>query len=98
MKDRVMHAFMTSGDLTLMAADSTADVPVMGDNVSISIDCGNMEEIQRLFKVLSEGGKVIMPLADTFWDAHFGMLVDKYGLRWIRHRKGNDFLQPHGVP
>jgi PhnB protein len=24
-----------------------------------------------------------MPLSDTFWGAHFGMLKDKYGFHWM---------------
>jgi len=30
-----------------------------------------------------DGGKVTMPLADAFWGARFGMLVDKFGLHWM---------------
>jgi PhnB protein len=24
-----------------------------------------------------------MPLSDAFWGAYFGMLEDKYGIRWM---------------
>lgn len=32
---------------------------------------------------MSEGGKVSMPLQDTFWEARFGMLQDKFGVNWM---------------
>ena len=35
------------------------------------------------FKGLSEGAQVTMPLADTFWNAYFGMLTDQFGVQWM---------------
>jgi PhnB protein len=32
---------------------------------------------------MSDGGKVTMPLQDTFWGATFGMLTDQYGVNWM---------------
>ncbi|RYZ46115.1 MAG: VOC family protein, partial [Sphingobacteriales bacterium] len=29
------------------------------------------------------GGKVEMPLDDTFWGAYFGSFADKYGTLWM---------------
>ena len=31
----------------------------------------------------SAGGNVTMPLADAFWGAYFGMLIDKFGINWM---------------
>jgi len=28
-------------------------------------------------------GKIIMPVADTFWNAYFGNFVDKFGVNWM---------------
>jgi len=54
-----------------------------GDNFSISVSAESREEADRLFNGLSEGGKMEMPLADAFWGAYFGMLQDKFGVRWM---------------
>jgi PhnB protein len=32
---------------------------------------------------MSRGGKITMPLEDTFWGARFGMLTDKFGVNWM---------------
>lgn len=82
-KDNIMHACLTNGDFTLMASDNPMGAPVMGDNISINIQCETIPQTQELFKALSEGGEVTMPLANTFWGAYFGMLVDKYGFHWM---------------
>jgi PhnB protein len=82
-KDKIMHACLTKDDFMLMASDNPMGPQVVGDNISISIHCKTIPQTQKLFKALGEGGKITMPLADTFWGAHFGMLVDKYGFHWM---------------
>jgi PhnB protein len=54
-----------------------------GNNVWININCESDEEIERFFKALGAGGMVIMPLADQFWGAKFGMLKDRYDIHWM---------------
>lgn len=83
--DRIMHAKINKGATTLlMASDSMPGMHVQtGFNFSISIDCESGPEIDALFAALGEGGKVSMPLADMFWGARFGMLIDKFGIQWM---------------
>ena len=84
MKDRTMHASLKKGDVVIMASDTMPGIPfAMGNNVWININCESDEEIERLFKALGEGGTAIMPLADQFWGAKFGMLKDRYGMHWM---------------
>jgi PhnB protein len=83
-KDRTLHARLASGSAVLMASDSQPGQPVQqGDNVSISIQGESREEIESIFAALSKDGKVTMPLQDTFWGAHFGMLTDRFGINWM---------------
>src|SRR5215472_1586672 len=59
--DRVLHARLTSGPVVLMASDTFPGLPVQaGNNFKISIDCESLEEIERLFSALGEGGSVKM--------------------------------------
>lgn len=83
-KDLIMHATLRAGNVVIMGADTTPEKRVSnGTNVHISFDCESMDEIQKVFSALSQGGKITMPLQDTFWGAHFGMLTDKYGHEWM---------------
>lgn len=82
-KNKVMHACLTSGDLMLMASDDPMGEPVIGSNVSISIQPKDISETDKLFKALSTGGEATMEPHDTFWGAYFGMLKDKYGIHWM---------------
>lgn len=82
-KDKIMHACLTEGTFSLMASDNPVSAPVTGDNIHLSIECDTIPEIQKLFKALGDEGVIKMPLEDTFWGAHFGMLVDKFGTHWM---------------
>ena len=83
-KNRVMHARLRIGDEVLMISDTMPGHPlVVGGNVHISLDFSDVEDMTKKFDALSRGGKVTMPLQDTFWGAKFGMLTDAYGINWM---------------
>jgi PhnB protein len=86
-KDKIMHiALPIGGDNVLMATDaleSMGQTLSEGNNFSISISAESRDEADALFNGLAEDGKVEMPLADAFWGAYFGMLQDKFGIRWM---------------
>jgi PhnB protein len=85
-KRRVMHVTLPiSAETRLMASDSNSNAGdvLFGNNFSVSIDCSGREEADRFYKALAAGGKEVMPMADTFWGAYFGMLTDKFGINWM---------------
>ena len=84
-KQRVMHVSYPIGDGSLMGSDTLSSMPkvTQGNNFSISINAHSKEEADTLFNGLSAGGKVTMPVADTFWGAYFGMFTDKFGVNWM---------------
>ena len=86
-KEKVMHIALPIGDgNVLMASDvseSFGQAKAEGNNIQISINAESKEEADRLFNGLSEGGKIVMPLADAFWGAYFGMFEDKFGIQWL---------------
>jgi PhnB protein len=84
MKDRVLHARLRIGEGVLMLSDTQPGRPVRpGDHAHVSLDYTDAQEMQRAFDALAQGGKVTMPLGDTFWGAKFGMLTDAFGISWM---------------
>jgi PhnB protein len=65
------------------APDSMGFKMVAGNNMFISLEPDTRAETDRLFKALSEGGKVEMPLQEMFWGGYFGSLVDQFGTQWM---------------
>jgi PhnB protein len=61
----------------------------LGNNIQITINPESKEEGERIFNGLSAGGKVEMPLQDTFWGAYFGMLTDRFGVKWMVNYSNN---------
>ena len=41
------------------------------------------DEADRLFKGLSKGGSVEVPMDDSPWGNYFGMFRDRFGIEWI---------------
>jgi len=86
-KNLVMHVSLPIlGGLQLMGSDVPESMGMKvrkGNNVSISLHPDTKEEADRLFKALSKGGKVEMPMADAFWGDYFGACTDKFGINWM---------------
>jgi len=86
-KDKIMHVSLPVGkNNMLMATDALASMGqklTMGNNFSLSIEADSREEADRLFTGLSQGGKSVMAMADTFWGAYFGMVTDRFGIQWM---------------
>ena len=87
MKDQIMHISLPiSKETSIMGSDAGGEWSgkvTMGNNFSISINTDSKDEADRLFNGLAEGGKITMPLANTFWESYFGMLTDKFGINWM---------------
>ncbi len=50
-------------------------------SMSLFVDCGELE-IDTLFVRLSEGGHVLMPLAEYPFSRRFGWVSDMFGVSW----------------
>lgn len=50
--------------------------------ISFHVKCKNKEEVDAIWKKLSDGGTVLMELGQYPWSEKYGWLNDKYGLSW----------------
>ena len=85
-KNGVLHVSYDIGGTALMGSDVPSDFgpPVeVGNNFAISYQAESREQTERLFNRMSEGGRVTMPLGDTFWGDYFGACTDRYGINWM---------------
>lgn len=84
--NHLMHISLPIGRGTsVMGSDRPAmyGEAVHGNAYHISVDADSLDEAKHIFNGLSAGGQVMMPFEKAFWGAHFGMLVDKYGIQWM---------------
>lgn len=81
---RIMHVCLQVGEQQLMGSDSLPTHPGDGfQGFSISLNVDSIDEAERLFGALAQGGSIQMPLAETFWAKRFGMLTDRFGVSWM---------------
>jgi PhnB protein len=82
-ENKIMHCSFLIGSTLIMASDGCDTGKPNFDGFSLSISLPNEKEVDRAFAALSEGGKVDMPLAKTFWSPRFGMVTDRFGIGWM---------------
>lgn len=80
---KILHGQIQIGDQVVMASDAPPGRYERPKGVSISLAPDTIEEAERVFAALADGGEVQMPLQQTFWAARFGMLVDRFGIPWM---------------
>ena len=81
--DRVMHAQLKKGDISIMFSDTfPGKSVVIGSNISLTLEPESDEEIQNLYNVLSKNGKALNELEDTFWGAKYARVQDQFGTIW----------------
>jgi len=84
-RNKVMHATFKGPGFEFMAADGPEGKTLEPEagNISLSLATSDDAEGDRVFKALSEGGQIMMPLAEAFWGGKFGMLTDRFGTEWM---------------
>lgn len=83
-KNKVIHCALKVGDTMLMVSDSMpGSAEPRGDIVHICLQFTDQSDMAQRFDALAAGGKVDMPLQDTFWNAHYGQVTDKFGIQWM---------------
>ena len=81
----VMHSQLEAPNgMTLMASDTPSSMEHQpGSSISISLSGDDEAELRGYFERLSDGAEVFMPLDKAPWGDFFGMLTDRFGVRWM---------------
>lgn len=82
-ENKIMHATFRIGESTLLASDGECTGKPVFQGISLAIETPNIAEAERVFAALSDGGRVNMPLAETFFSSRFGMVADRFGVPWM---------------
>ena len=82
-RNKIIHARIDFGGQFLLGADTPGEryhTP-QGFNVMAAVE--QPAEAERIFSTLAQGGKVTMPVQETFWAHRFGMCTDRFGTPWM---------------
>jgi PhnB protein len=74
---------MNLGGTELLGADIPAErfQPIRSAYLSLTV--GSIDEAERIYGLLSDGGQIFMPMEETFFANRFAMLRDKFGTSWM---------------
>jgi PhnB protein len=82
--DKIMHAQLEADGVMFMAADTPNSMEYQpGTNFNMSLSGEDEAVLRGYFEKLQDGGSVIMPLEKAPWGDTFGMLMDRFGVRWL---------------
>lgn len=80
-KDAILHARITIGGVELMAADIPNAEPMRSAYLTLRVESDR--EAERVFAALADGGKILMPMEETFFASRFGQVRDRFGINWM---------------
>lgn len=81
LEGKVLHARVEIGSMVLMGADVSRAEPMRSAYLTLSLD--GVEEAERIYAALVEGGEVFVPLQETPFARRFAMLRDRFGASWM---------------
>jgi|SRR6478609_181354 len=84
--NKIMHIALPIGPNVLIGNDVPEFMGRVNENENrskIAINTETREEADKIFKGLSAGGSVEVPMDDSPWGSYFGMFRDKYGIEWM---------------
>lgn len=80
-KNAILHARITIGETELLGADIPNSQPMRSAYLSLIV--GSIDEAERIYAALSDGGQIFMPMQETFFAFRFAQLRDKFGTSWM---------------
>ncbi|SMO93816.1 VOC family protein [Gracilimonas mengyeensis] len=85
--DKIMHIALPFGDANmLMATDALESMNQkvkQGNNIYLCISADSKQQADDFFAGLATGGDVELDMHEAFWGDYFGMLKDKFGIKWM---------------
>lgn len=84
-EDKIMHVSLPISKETILMGSDNAELfqqNVSLTNFSLSVNTDQKEEADRLFQGLAVGGKIKLPMNNTFWGSYYGIVTDKFGINW----------------
>jgi PhnB protein len=92
--EKIMHIALPIGKHSLLMGSDTPEQlgqhNEMETRSKIIISAESKQEADTIFKGLSQGGQIEMPIEDSPWGSYFGMFRDKFGIEWMVDFDPND--------
>ena len=87
-EDLIFHATFRIAGTQFMASDvgaayaETATAPVSFAGFALALQLDSIQRARPIFAALSEGGLIVIPLAESAFTGWYGLVVDRFGVSW----------------
>ena len=78
----IAQATLRSDTMILTGWDNKDADVIQRTPVTLSLMCSGMDEINRFFNALANGGQITERVETMVWGGTFGRLTDKFGISW----------------
>jgi len=82
-RQKVLHGRINLNGQVIMASDCPPGHYQEPQGFRVTLNTSEPAEAERVYAALADGGKVSMPIAETFWAKRFGMVTDRFGTPWM---------------
>jgi PhnB protein len=85
-ENKIMHAEVSIGEGRLLLTDGPDGHEPGKANfhgVSLTLSVNTASEATRYFNGLAKDGQIQMPIGKTFFSPMFGMVSDRFGVKWM---------------
>ncbi|RKR84874.1 PhnB protein [Mucilaginibacter gracilis] len=84
---QIMHASLQINAQTIIMGNDNVETyqkanGTVINNFFIYIATQSQAQAYGIFNQLATHGQIIMPMAQTFWTNHYGIVTDKFGINW----------------
>jgi PhnB protein len=79
----ILFARMEIGETLLLGNDVPPERFQPMRSAYLSLSVSSIEEAERVYALLSEGGEIFMKMEETFFAHRFAMLRDRFGTSWM---------------
>ena len=80
-RDAVLHARLAIGSTVLLGADIPGAQPMRSAYLTVGVTSD--AEAERIYAAMADGGRVLMPMVETFFASRFGQVQDRFGINWM---------------
>ena len=80
--DPVLHARLELAGTVLIGNDVPSEHLQPMRSVYLYLAVNSIEDAERIYSLLVNGGEIYMPLQETFFASRFSQLRDQFGILW----------------
>ena len=79
---KIVHGGVLVGNVEIVGADVVPQQYKSPKGFSLLLRLASENDVKSRFRVLADGGEVIMPPQKTFWSPCYAVVVDRFGVPW----------------